>query len=432
MSDKTLFKGGCVLTLDPRVGNLATGDVLVVDGRISEIGAHLRARDADTVDCTDAIIMPGFVDAHRHLWRTLFRNAGTDGTGRTILAEDHRGHHQPDDVYAATLAGLLGAAASGTTAVVDWADIPRSPDHLDAALQAHADAGIRSVFVHPADQAIPAKQLLERFPSAGLSQLAIGGADPASPTIDQIQAEWTSARDLGLRVHAHAGTTDATGAIAQLGARGALGDDITLVHGTNLSDADLDAVADSGASIVVAPSTEMASGLGTPPIQQLIDRDIDPGLGVDDESLAPGDLFAQMRATISIQHATLFEAKLAGKAGLPKLMTTREIIRHGTIDGAKAAGLPQVGTLTPGNEADVIVLRTDRPNIYPVNDPIGAVVWGMDTSNLDSVFVRGRAIVRDGELLTDLGRVRTLAAEAQRRIAEAVGEPFSSPTGAAR
>ena len=107
--------------------------------------------------------------------------------------------------------------------------------------------------------------------------------------------------------------------------------------------------------------------------------------------MAPGDLFAQMRAAISLQHATVFDRKLAGKAGLPKLMSTRDVIRSATVEGARVAGLDAVtGSIEPGKQADVIVLRTDRPNIFPINDPIGAVVWGMDTSNVDWVFVGGR------------------------------------------
>jgi cytosine/adenosine deaminase-related metal-dependent hydrolase len=152
----------------------------------------------------------------------------------------------------------------------------------------------------------------------------------------------------------------------------------------------------------------------------LIDRGIRPGLAVDDERVAPGDLFAQMRATISIQHATVFDLKLAGKAGLPKLMSTRDVIRHATSDGARVAGLGgQTGSLEPGMQADVIVLRTDRPNIFPVNDPIGAVVWGMDTSNVDWVLVAGRPVMQSGLLVADVSRARSLAIDARERLTRA-------------
>jgi cytosine/adenosine deaminase-related metal-dependent hydrolase len=204
--------------------------------------------------------------------------------------------------------------------------------------------------------------------------------------------------------------------------RGLLGDDVTLVHCSELDDADLDAVAASGASVALAPSSEMAGGHGSPPIQRLLDRNIRPALAVDDERVGPGDLFAQMRAMISLQHATVFDRKLVGKAGLPRLMSTRDVIRSATVEGARAAGLRGVtGSLEPGMQADVIVLRTDRPNVFPINDPIGAVVWGMDTSNLDWVFAGGRVLMRDGALQADVQRARSLATAAGRRVAAAAG-----------
>ena len=176
--------------------------------------------------------------------------------------------------------------------------------------------------------------------------------------------------------------------------------------------------------MALTPASDMARGDGPPPMQQLIDRGIRPGLGVGDQQLAPGDVFAQMRAVISVQHATMFDLKLAGKGALPNLLGTRDVIRYATIDGARVAGLSAVtGSLSPGKRADVIVLRADRPNIAPVNDPIGAVVWGMDTSNIDWVFVGGAALVAHGELTADVARARALAVAAQRRIEAAAGVP---------
>ena len=181
----------------------------------------------------------------------------------------------------------------------------------------------------------------------------------------------------------------------------------------------------------LSPSSEMASGLGSPPIQQLIDHGIRPGLGIEDERVAPGDMFAQMRATISLQHATVFDRKLSGKAGLPRLMSTRDVIRFATVDGARVAGVGrETGSIEPGMQADIILLRTDRPNIFPINDPIGAVVWGMDTSNVDRVFVAGRPLMRGGTLEANTERARDLATAAQRRVATAAGlATVASPGG---
>ena len=141
-------------------------------------------------------------------------------------------------------------------------------------------------------------------------------------------------------------------------------------------------------------------------------------------------MFAQMRATNSIQHAAYFDLKLAGKAGLPNLLTTRDVIRYATLDGARAVGLGDVtGSLEAGKRADIILLRTDRPNIFPINDPIGAVVWGMDTSNVGWVFSGGQALMRDGVLEADVERARDLAVTAQHRVATASGLMAESVAG---
>jgi cytosine/adenosine deaminase-related metal-dependent hydrolase len=419
--------------MDRSVGNHTVADVLVEDGRIREVGTGLRARDAEVIDATDAIVMPGFVDSHRHAWKTLFRNLGGGGAGeRRIGPAIYGPHHRPDDVYAATLVGLLGALEAGITTVVDWADILVGPEYREAVLSAHAEAPVRTVLVHAAPSWADGQSVeLDGIGAPDRSDIthAYGPRDPAQWAVDQMAEEWSQARERGLRIHAHVGRDDSDrGLLADLGRRGLLGDDVTLVHCTNLSGDDLDAIASSGAMVSLTPANEMAAGYGAPPLQGLIDRGIRPGLGVGNEVEAPGDIFAQMRATNSLQHATSFDLKLSGKAGVPNLLTTRDVIRYGTIDGARAAGLADVtGSLTPGKQADLVVLRADRPNIAPLNDPIGAVVWGMDTSNIGWVLVGGEVVVRDGDLIADTSRVRDLAQSAQRRVADAAG--LLSPVG---
>ena len=404
---RILLRGGCVLSLGVKTSNLPVGDVLIDGDRIAEVGQGVRARDAEVVDAADTIVMPGFVDTHRHASRSLFRNLGdspsADGAGPG---------GGPDDVYAATLVGLLGAAEAAITTVVDWVDTS-ADDTVDAVLQAHEDAGLRTVLVRGGGALDGLADLAER--AGPMTTVAWGAADEEAGPQDAVAAGWDSVRQLGLRIHVHA--SGPAGSAVRLGERGVLGPDVTFVHCARVDDADLDAVAAARASVSLAPSSEMAAGLGPPPIQRLIDRDIRPGLAVGDERVAPGDMFAQMRAAISMQHAIVFELKLAGKAGLPRLMSTRDVIRHATVDGAHVAGLGGVtGSLVPGMQADVIVLRTDRPNIFPVNDPIGAVVWGMDTSNVDWVIAGGRVLMREGTLQADVPRARALAAQARERV----------------
>lgn len=435
MSDKFLLKGGTVLTLGARSPNFPVADVLVEGGVITEVGQGLRGRDAEVIDAENTIVMPGFVDTHRHVWKSLFRNLGDGGSdsGVAVSSNVYGPSYQPDDVYAATLIGLLGAIEAGITTVVDWADISSGSDHVDAALEAHADAGLRSVFVHAMpgwhggqeDEKVSLRRLAALQAKAGDSSttLAFGPRDPVRPELDRVTRDFALARELGMRVHAHVGADpEELGVVADMGSRGLLGEDVTLIHCSHLDAADLDAIATHKATVSLAPSSEMADGMGMPPIQELIERGIRPGLGVDSERVAPGDIFAQMRAMNSVQHATHFDLKLAGKGGLANLLSTREVIRFATVDGARVAGVGTVaGSLEVGKKSDIVVLRTDRPNIWPINDPIGAVVWGMDTSNVDWVLAGGVALMREGVLTADVARARDLANSALRRVGESAG-----------
>jgi 5-methylthioadenosine/S-adenosylhomocysteine deaminase len=416
VSGKYLLKGGCVLTLGARTANLTEGDVLIEDGRISEIGTGLRARGAEHIDASHRIVMPGFVDAHRHSWKTLFRHLNGPADQRSLLDSELTA----EDVYAASLLGLKGALAAGISTVVDWVDPPRVSATWEAARDAQRDSGARVISV--LSSSISEQAIRAALNSGqGLVTTAFG-AETADP--ESAAGEWAMAREVGLRIHHHVDLEDETrGRVEQLGQRGLLGDDVTLCHCSGVGDSDLAAISSAGAAVVLTPASEMTGGMGSPPIQRLIDNGIRPGLGVDLESDAPGDMFAQMRAVNSIQHAAMFDLKLSGKGKLPQLLTTRDVIKYATSDGAAAVGMSsEVGSLEPGKQADVLVLRTDLPNVHPVNDPIGAVVWGMDTSNVDWLFVGGKPQMREGDLAEGLERSLALALASHRRLVETSAE----------
>ena len=418
---RTLIKGGCVLSMSQATGNHLEADVLIEGDTITEIGPSLRARDATVVEAGDAIVMPGFVDTHRHVSESLFR-----GLGDVFRVHRLSGRYCPPLLGRRPVRSnpdrLARGGRSGDHHRLDWCEVNTEDAHTDAALQAHADSGLRTVFAYGRADSGGGRW------RRGLRRLA---GNPRPPSTHRLAAglaerngdsdDWTLARELGLRIHTHAGTSDP--GHVRVGraepARGGCHPGARLPSWRRRSrrhrlDKDGDgahALQRTGAAVLRRLS-----------IQRLIDRGIRPGLGIDTERIAPGDLFAQIRATISLQHATYFDSKLAGKAGLPKLLTTREVIRYATIDGARAVGLGDVtGSLEVGKQADIVVLRTDRPNIFPINDPIGAVVWGMDTSNVDWVFVAGNPVVREGAIDADLDRVRKLAATARQQVAGASG-----------
>jgi 5-methylthioadenosine/S-adenosylhomocysteine deaminase len=195
------------------------------------------------------------------------------------------------------------------------------------------------------------------------------------------------------------------GKVQEMGDAGLLGPDTTYIHCTTLNQTEISMIVDSGGTVSLASPVEMMMGHGMPPIQKFLDRGLRPSLSVDVETNVPGDMFNQMRSVLALQRAV---ATAEGKAPL----TTREVLSCATIDGARANGLDHLtGTLTPGKQADVIMLRTDRINVTPLNDPATAVVAGMDTSNVDTVLVAGRVMKRNGRLLhVDWPAVQRLAA----------------------
>jgi cytosine/adenosine deaminase-related metal-dependent hydrolase len=160
----------------------------------------------------------------------------------------------------------------------------------------------------------------------------------------------------------------------------------------------------------------MMMGHGMPPIQKFLDRGLKPSLSVDVETNVPGDMFNQMRNVLALQRA---QATALEKGQV----SPREVLEYATIEGARANGLDdRVGTLTPGKQADIVLLRTDRLNVTPLNDPATAVVVGMDTGNVDTVIIAGRVMKRAGKLLhVDWPAVRRAALEARDHVIEKSG-----------
>jgi 5-methylthioadenosine/S-adenosylhomocysteine deaminase len=423
---RMLIRGGTVLTLDPKVGDFTTADVLIERGEIVEIGPSLVNGEAEMIDASGMIVMPGFVDSHRHIWEGLLRNIGTD-----VPLEGRSGYisfvlHQlapvfrPEDAYIGDLLSALGAIDAGVTTLLDWSHIQGSPAHTDAIVQALRDSGLRAVFAYGFpwwgkwEERQPSwfvRAATEHFSSADqMLTLALAAPGPEFTDFEVTRDHWKLAREAGARITTHVGVgsygQDAK--LQEFGEAGFLGSDTTYIHCTTLNDTEIQMIVDTGGTVSLASPVEMMMGHGMPPIQKFLDRGLHPSLSVDVETNVPGDMFNQMRSVMALQRAT---AIAQGKSPL----RTTEILACATIEGAKAVGLDsKVGTLTPGKQADLIMLRTDRMNVTPLNDPATAVVAGMDTGNVDTVVIAGRVMKRHGELLhVDWPAVKRMAAESR-------------------
>lgn len=432
-SRRTLLKGGCVLSLDPTIGNFRQGDVLIEGSKIAAVGPTLQAANADVIDATNTIVMPGFIDTHRHMWEGILRNIGVDVplegdvSYLAFVLNTLAPAYRPDDVYIGNLVSALGAIDAGITTILDWSHIQASPEHTDAAIKALQESGIRAVFAYgPVWYEAPNPEHPDWFRRAArqyfsskdqLLTLALAAFGPEFNTVEGNRADWRLAREVDARITCHVGvgTFGKHGKVAEVGKTGLYGPDTTFIHCTTLSDAEVQLIVDTGATVSLTCPVEMMMGHGMPPTQRFLDRGLRPSLSVDVETNVPNDMFTQMRSVISLQHALIFDQKLQGRENLPEFLTSRDVLEFATIEGARANGLDRkVGRLTPGMEADVIMLRTDRVNVLPVNDPIGAVVWGMDTSNVDSVFIAGQPKKRNGQLVgVDLARIARLATESR-------------------
>ena len=428
-TDRKLIQGGTVLSLDPSVGDLIEGDVLIEGDTIVEVGPHLEAADAEVIDASGMIVMPGFVDSHRHIWEGLLRNIGTDVPleGRTsyisFVLHKLAPAFRPEDAYVGNLVSALGAIDAGITTLLDWSHIQGSPAHTDAVIQALEDSGLRAVFAYGFpwwgkwEERQPSwfvRAATEHFQTRDqMLTLALAAPGPEFTDFEVSRDHWKLARETGARISAHVGvgTYGQDAKLQEMGEAGLLGPDTTYIHCTTLNDTEIQMIVDTGGTVSLASPVEMMMGHGMPPIQKFLDRGLRPSLSVDVETNVPGDMFNQMRSVLTLQRA------LASSSGR-SAVTTREVLMYATSEGARANGLDdKVGTLTRGKQADVIMLRTDRLNVTPLNDPVTAVVAGMDTGNVDTVVIAGRVMKRHGKLLhVDWGAVKRMAVESRDHV----------------
>jgi len=425
-SGRKLIRGGTVLTLDPQLGDLVAGDVLIDGDRIVAVGPDLANGEVEVIDASGMIVMPGFVDSHRHIWEGLLRNIGTDVPleGRTsyisFVLHKLAPAFRPEDAYVGNLVSALGAIDAGITTLLDWSHIQGSPAHTDAVIQALRDSGLRAVFAYGFpwwgkwEERQPSwfvRAATEHFSTKDQKlTLALAAPGPEFTDFEVTRDHWKLARETDARITTHVGVGSygQDGKLQEFGEAGLLGPDTTYIHCTTLNDTEIQMIVDTGGTVSLASPVEMMMGHGMPPIQKFLDRGLRPSLSVDVETNVPGDMFNQMRTVLALQRAS---ATTQGKSPLP----TREVLACATIEGARANGLDsRVGTLTPGKQADLIMLRTDRINVTPLNDAATAVVAGMDTGNVDTVLIAGRVMKRHGELLhVDWPAVRRMATESR-------------------
>ncbi|HEX6232730.1 MAG TPA: amidohydrolase family protein [Jiangellaceae bacterium] len=431
MSDRTLIRGGHVLSMNPDIGDLATGDVLIENGKIAAVQPSIEA-DAEVIDAAGRIVIPGFIDSHRHTWETAIRNSAPNSTLDDYFVEildSFAPHYRAEDVYNSNLAGSLECLNAGITTLVDWSHINNTPDHPDAAIAALKETGIRAQYAYGSantslvkywfnsSEVIPAddvKRIRDTYFSSddGLLTMALATRGPGWCQDHVVTAEWKIARDLGLPITVHVGNGRLGGRHAmaeQLDRLGLLGPDTTYVHACYFSDHEWKRVADTGGTISIAAQVELQMGHGWPPVTKSYQFGFRPSLSIDVVTTVPGDMFTQMRAAFGAGRVRVLEQCWEADTEPPEnIVNARQVLEMATINGAHVAGVEdKTGSLTPGKRADVVLIDARGINVAPVIDAVAAVVLSADVSNVETVIVDGVVRKRDGKLLADVAGARS-------------------------
>jgi cytosine/adenosine deaminase-related metal-dependent hydrolase len=449
MTDKLLIRGGTVLSMDPQIGDLA-GDVLIDRDTIAAVEPGIEA-DAEVVDASGCIVIPGFVDTHRHTWEAAIRGCAPNATLDDYFVEvldTFAPRYRAEDVHASNVAGALECLNAGITTLVDWSHINNTPDHPDAAVTGLQEVGIRAQYAYGSANlsladywfdskiAIPGddvRRIRDTYFSSdsGLLTMALATRGPGFCAEDVVRSEWGLARELGIPITIHVAMgrlAGRFGMISTLDDYGLLGPDTTYIHCCHFSDEEWQLVRDSGGTVSVAPQVELQMGHGWPPLLRARELGLRPGLSIDVVTTVPGDMFTEMRSAFAADRARVHAEKYEPNEQVPKdVLTARQMLEAATIDGAHVAGLEdRTGSLTPGKQADVVVIEARSLNMAPVIDPVAAVVLCADVSNVETVLVGGQFRKRDGVLLGDLDRARTAVETSRDHLLAATADQKSA------
>jgi 5-methylthioadenosine/S-adenosylhomocysteine deaminase len=486
---RILLRGGVVLTLDPKIGDFENADVLIDGTRIVEVRPGISVSDAEVVDCTGAIVMPGFVTTHHHQYETLQRSIIADGllfgswpqetytsvvqniwtAGRIVDPQNPsrviwdlgRVPYDPEDCYIAELVACVSEIAQGITTGTDTSQANHTPEHTDAMIKALKDSGRRMVFAYSGGTDRSRDGFAFEFPGAmndttkGIGRIArthfasrdqlvtlgfAGGPGPALAGASY--TGWQLGRSFGASLHNHVvGNPMGVVAAAADARNGNDWSDVTFIHATRWQDTPRAqiGVGDSGypgttrskaweicrsrgAHVSIAGLIEMQMRHGMPPFQEALNHGILPSLSPDVDSNMTTDPFSLMRGAFCLQRALAndlaFPESNPGGLPIPQLVTSRQVIEMATIAGAASNRvLDKVGTLTPGKEADIIVLEARSLDTWPMNNVPGTIVTMMNPTHVRDVVIAWKVMYWKRQLVGwDIERLLRQVEQARDRV----------------
>jgi cytosine/adenosine deaminase-related metal-dependent hydrolase len=434
----TVFANAHVLTMDDERKEHPDGWLLVADGFVERTGSGARPDADDVVDLGGAVLTPGLINTHHHLWQNLTRARAQDenlfGWLTTLYPLWARIDEEAE--YAAARCGLAELALSGCTTVFDHHYLfpPGREGLLEAEIRAARELGVRLVasrgsmdlgesdgglppdsIVEDRDDVLAATEAAAKLADGAMVEIAAAPCSPFSVTKELMRESAELARRLGLRLHTHLAetveeedfATDKFGCtpVEYLEELGWMAEDVWCAHCVHLSSGDVAKFGAHDVGVAHCPSSNMRLGAGLAPVRELLDAGVRVGLGVDGSaSNERGDLFLEVKQALLVARAR----------GGPKAMTVRDAFRLGTRGSAAVLGRDDIGQLAPGKRADFAVWRTDGLELGGAADPVAGLVFA-GPHRVDRLYVGGEEVVRDGHLVR--GDESEIARE-QRRQAE--------------
>jgi 5-methylthioadenosine/S-adenosylhomocysteine deaminase len=430
--DEFTVRNTILLTMDDTLGDFRDGDIHVRNGQIVAVGPKLPG-GGTSIDGTGFIAMPGLIDTHQHMWTSIFRGlVGEKAEISYFAARAKLGpSFTPEHMYRAVRLAMVQAVNSGVTTSNNMHHNVRGPEYADATIKAQQDVGQRGCFsygpaeLHPRDKEIDFADIgrLKRAIDAGLGEglitLGVFLRSPIETSDDLFRSEYRQARALDILV-ALDGPSQQTGspAIRKLNELGCLGPKMLLVHSPGTEKSDRQLLAANGVSLSSSPFTEMAGLAVMPAAIDMANDGVNVSLSIDTTG-SPNDsnMFTIARVIMNL-------GRLAAKN--PVGFNYKTALQMATVNGARALGiLDRVGSLTPGKQADLILVRTTSLNMNPAPDlnPYRLLV-GAQSEDVDTVVVDGRILKRGGKLVAiDSDRVIREAAAALTELRQKVGWP---------
>jgi 5-methylthioadenosine/S-adenosylhomocysteine deaminase len=426
-----LLRGATVITMSPNRPDAELVDILVEGDRLASVGEFPDPPDAETIDLSGRIVIPGLVNAHLHTWQSALRLAGADWTLPQYLHRVHgdiASRYTPDDIYIGNSAGALNQINCGTTTLGDWCHNNLSREHTDAAVEALQDCGIRAVFLHGTPRGDPsAAQPLDDIdrlldgPVLARDLLTVGMAirGPQYSTPDVAVADLRAADERSVIASMHQSGGRPAAAWEAVRDANLLGPRTNIVHGAGLTDEWLTMLADLGATFTTTPENELGQGHCAPITGRLLSLGRAPSLGTDTEIAVSGEVLNAARVALAHQRGLDHERhrEQTGTMSMTTSISSKQALSWATAEGARALGLDdRVGRLEHGMQADLVVIDARALNLWPASDPIAAALHA-GLANVEAVMIAGRWRKRAHTLIdVDLDELRSRLLESGERM----------------